>query len=195
MSSLALDELIHALRCLPGVGAKSAQRMAYHLMQRDRAGAQRLAQALSHASSSLGHCQMCHTLSEAPVCDTCLDETRDDGLICVVESPADQAVFERTGTYRGRYFVLLGRLSPLQGVGPEELGLRALLERLAAKPVREVILATGFTAEGEVTAHALSDLLKTQGVTVTRLARGVPVGSDIEYVDLSTIAHALADRR
>lgn len=195
MASQALDELIHALRCLPGVGAKTAQRMAYHLMQRDRPGAQRLSQALREASSSLGHCQMCHTLSEAPVCDTCLDDTRDDGLICVVESPADQAVLERTGSYRGRYFVLLGRLSPLQGVGPEELGLRALLERLADKPVREVILATGFTAEGEVTAHALSDLLKAQGVTVTRLARGVPVGSDIEYVDLSTIAHALADRR
>ena len=187
--------LLDDLRVLPGMGQKSAQRAAYHLMQRDREGAVRLADALRAAASGLGHCERCHTLSELALCALCADPQRDDRQLCVVENPADQAVFERTGTYRGRYFVLMNRLSPLDGVGPDDIGARALLRRAADGEVAEVILATGFSAEGEATAHALQEALKTLGLRVTRLARGVPVGSDIEYVDLGTLAHALADRR
>ncbi len=191
----ALDDLITALRRLPGVGAKSAQRMAYHLLQHDRPGAGQLAAALTGALSRIGRCGRCRTFTEQPVCETCLDPTRDTRVLCVVEMPADQAALERTGGYRGLYFVLMGRMSPLEGIGPEAIGLPALLQRAGDGVVEEVILATGFSAEGEVTAHALSELLRAQGLKVTRLARGVPAGSDIEYVDLSTIAHALADRR
>ncbi|MFM1855074.1 MAG: hypothetical protein RLZ83_383 [Pseudomonadota bacterium] len=191
----ALDDLITGLRRLPGVGAKSAQRMAYHLLQHDRAGAGQLATALTGALARIGRCERCRTFTEQPVCETCLDPTRDARVLCVVEMPADQAALERTGGYRGLYFVLMGRMSPLEGVGPEAIGLPALLQRAGDGVVEEVIVATGFSAEGEVTAHAVSELLRAQGLKVTRLARGVPAGSDIEYVDLSTIAHALADRR
>lgn len=193
-----LGALVRALQCLPGVGVKSASRMAFHLMQHDRSGALQLAQALVDAHQRLQHCTRCHTFSEAEVCDTCLDATRDRGLLCVVEAPADQAAMERTGAYRGLYYVLMGRLSPLDGIGPKDIGLQQLLDRVqgpADDPVRELILATSFTAEGETTAHAIAQVVRSLPVKVTRLARGVPIGSELEYVDLGTIAHALADRR
>ena len=195
MADPALDALVDALRCLPGVGQKSAQRMAYHLLQHDRAGATKLALALEGAVTEIGHCERCHTFSRAPVCDVCLDESRDKHLLCVVETPADQAALERTGSYKGCYFVLLGRLSPLDGLGAKDIGLSALLERASDGLVKEVILATNFTAEGEATAYVLAEHLKARGLKVTRLARGVPVGSELEYVDLGTIAHAFMDRR
>jgi recombination protein RecR len=199
---VSLEVLVQALRRLPGVGVRSAQRMAYHLLQHDRPGALQLARALEHAASSVRHCTLCHTFTEQAVCPTCLDPRRDRGQLCVVESPADQAAMERTGAYKGLYFVLMGKLSPLDGIGPREIGLQQLLDRLdgaqetGAPAVREVILATNFTAEGETTAHVITQALKGRGgVHVTRLARGVPVGSELEYVDLGTIAHALVDRR
>ena len=191
----SLEALIQALRRLPGVGVKSAQRMAFHLLQHDREGAQVLSQALHEAVGSVHHCARCHTFTEAEVCGTCLDPSRDASRLCVVETPADQAAMERTGAFKGLYFVLMGRLSPLDGVGPKEIGLQKLMERAAQDGVEEVILATNFNAEGEATAHVISEALKARGVHVTRLARGVPVGSELEYVDLGTIAHALSDRR
>ena len=195
MAERSLEGLIDALRRLPGVGVKSAQRMAYHLLQHDRPGAQQLSAALAGAAQRIGHCARCHTFTEAPVCSTCLDPGRDARLLCVVESPADQAALERTGSYRGLYFVLMGRLSPLDGVGAGDIGIAPLLERASDGEIEEVILATGFTAEGEATAHAIAEALRARGLKVTRLARGVPAGSEIEYVDLGTIAHALVDRR
>ncbi len=192
----AMLALVEALRRLPGVGVKSAQRMAYHLLQHDRDGALRLSQALDHAVHGIRHCERCHTFTEQPVCATCLDPARDPRLLCVVETPADQAAVERTGTYRGLYFVLMGRLSPLDGVGVQDIGLPELLARVREGEVREVIVATNFTAEGEVTAHAVAEALRPlEGVRVTRLARGVPIGSELEYVDLGTIAHAFSERR
>lgn len=218
----SLELLVQALRRLPGVGVKSAQRMAFHMLQHDREGAVQLAQALQHAASHVKHCALCHTFTEDDVCPTCRDARRDRSLLCVVESPADQAAMERTGAYKGLYFVLMGKLSPLDGVGPRDIGLQKLFDRIdalaqplngvavldgaegeAGSPgsvmracdVREVILATNFTAEGETTAHVIAQALKGRDVQVTRLARGVPVGSELEYVDLGTIAHALVDRR
>jgi len=191
----ALDELIDALRRLPGVGPKSAQRMAYHLLQHDRAGARRLALALEHGVQRVHHCSRCHGFTEGEVCATCRDPARNPRQLCVVETPADQAAIERSGSYGGLYFVLMGRLSPLDGVGVHDIGTVPLLERAADGVVQEVILATGFSAEGEATAHALALLLRERELKVTRLARGVPVGSELEYVDLGTLAHALADRR
>lgn len=190
-----LDNLVEALRRLPGVGVKSAQRMAFHMLQHDRAGAQTLGLALQAAASNVGHCQRCHTFTEAPVCKTCLDASRDTRQLCVVESPADQAALERTGSYRGLYFVLMGRISPLDGIGAQDIGLSSLIQRATDGVVDEVIIATNFTAEGEATAHVVVEVMKARGVKVTRLARGVPVGSELEYVDLGTIAHALSDRR
>jgi recombination protein RecR len=190
-----LDGLIEALRLLPGVGQKSAQRMAFHLLQHDREGAVHLAQALQTAVMTVRHCERCHTFTEAPVCRTCLDDTRDKRLLCVVETPADQAAMERTGSYRGLYFVLMGKLSPLDGIGVHDIGLRQLIDRAIDGEVAEVIVATNFTAEGEATAHVIAEALKSRSVRVTRLARGVPIGSELEYVDLGTIAHALSDRR
>lgn len=191
----ALDELIEALRHLPGVGVKSAQRMAYHLLQHDREGAAELSKALHSALHDLKHCERCHTFTDAVVCARCLDPTRNARLLCVVETPADEAALERTGSYRGLYFVLMGRLSPLDGVGVADVGIPALIERASDGVVQEVILATNFNAEGEATAHVIAEALKVRGVRVTRLARGVPIGSELEYVDLGTIAHALVDRR
>ena len=194
----SLDALIDALRCLPGVGQRSAQRMAFHLMQHDRSQAMRLSQALAGAVRDLRHCVQCHTFSEDEVCAVCADPQRDAGLLCVVETPADQAALERTGGYRGRYFVLMGRLSPLGGHGPDDIGFAQLLSRVAGSDstdVTEVILALSFTAEGEATAQALTAALAASTVKVSRLARGVPVGSELEFVDVSTIAHALANRR
>ncbi|MBK7529705.1 recombination mediator RecR [Piscinibacter sp.] len=195
MSGSSLDALIEALRRLPGIGVKSAQRMAFHLLQHDREGAQRLAQALQAASTSVRHCERCHTFTEAPVCGICLDPARDARQLCVVETPADQAALERTGSYRGLYFVLMGRLSPLDGVGTRDIGAHELLRRATDGVTEEVIIATSFTAEGEATGHVLAEALKARGLKVTRLARGVPIGSELEYVDLGTIAHALSDRR
>jgi recombination protein RecR len=191
----SLDALIEALRRLPGVGVKSAQRMAFHMLQHDRDGALQLSSALRGAVERVGHCERCHTFSELTVCAICSDPHRDSSKLCVVETPADQAALERTGSYRGRYFVLMGRLSPLDGIGAREIGAQALLERVSDPELDEVILATSFTAEGEATAHVLGEALKARGLKVTRLARGVPAGSELEYVDLSTIAHALVDRR
>lgn len=195
MAEPALDALIDALRRLPGVGVKSAQRMAWHLLQHDRPAAAQLASALTGALSRMRHCARCHTFTEAEVCATCSDQRRDPTLLAVVETPADQAALERSGGYKGLYFVLMGRISPLDGVGASDIGVQRLLERATDGLVQEVILATGFSAEGEVTAQALMAALKARGLKVTRLARGVPAGSELEYVDLSTIAYALVDRR
>jgi recombination protein RecR len=205
--SNALEGLTQALRRLPGVGLKSAARMAFHLLQNDKPGALQIAKALEHAVHSVKHCLLCNTLTEQEVCITCQNPQRDRSQLCVVETPADQAALERTLAYRGLYFVLMGKLSPLDGVGPNEIGLKKLFDRVVPRDVqgehlpenerevREVILATNFTAEGEATAHVIAQALKSRGVQVTRLARGVPVGSELEYVDLGTIAHALVDRR
>jgi recombination protein RecR len=201
----AFHALTEALRRLPGVGAKSAARMAFHLLQHDRAGALQLATTLSQAVDLVRHCELCHTFTESAVCSTCLDATRDPAKLCVVETPADQAALERTGAYKGLYFVLMGKLSPLDGIGPNDIGLHKLFDRLggadhallphAFGPVQEVILATNFTAEGESTAYVIAQALRGTDIQVTRLSRGVPVGSELEYVDLGTIAHALVDRR
>lgn len=190
-----LEQLIQALRILPGVGVKSASRMAFHLLQHDPQGAQRLARALNHAVEYIQHCQRCHTLTDLSICSTCSDERRDATKLCVVETPADQTALERTGAYQGLYFVLMGRINPLEGIGPKDIGVHQLLARVSEGPVREVILATNFTSEGEATAHVIAEALKTRGVSCTRLSRGVPIGSELEYVDLGTIAHALVDRR
>ncbi len=191
----SVDALIQALRRLPGVGVKSASRMAFHMLQHDREGAQLLSRALSQAATQVRHCALCHTFTEAEICSTCLDPQRDHSKLCVVETPADQSAVERTLAYRGLYFVLMGKLSPLDGIGPHDIGLKKLFERALNGEVKEVILATNFTAEGEATAHVIHEGLKARGITLTRLARGVPMGSELEYVDLGTIAHALADRR
>ena len=193
--SHSLDGLIQALRRLPGIGVKSASRMAFHLLQHDREGARTLSAALAEAASSVRHCERCHTFTEAPVCSTCLDPRRDSTRLCVVETPADQSAVERTGAYKGRYFVLMGKLNPLDGIGPKDIGLKDLFDRASDGVVTEVILATNFTAEGEATAHVIGEVLRGRGLHITRLARGVPVGSELEYVDLGTIAHALVDRR
>ena len=205
--SNALEGLTQALRKLPGVGAKSAARMAFHLLQHDKPAALQIARALEHAVSSICHCALCNTLTELEVCSTCTSAQRDRSKLCVVETPADQAALERTLAYKGLYFVLMGKLSPLDGIGPHDIGLQKLFDRVVpkdadgtplpveARQVQEVILATNFTAEGEATAHVIGQAFKSRGVQVTRLARGVPVGSELEYVDLGTIAHALVDRR
>ncbi len=190
-----LSSLVDALRRLPGVGAKSAARMAFHMLQHDREGAQLLSRALAEAVQKVRHCTRCYTFTEAEVCHTCQDAERDKTKLCVVETPADQSALERTSAYRGLYFVLMGKLSPLDGIGPKEIGLHRLMERAMDGIVSEVILATNFTAEGETTAHVIAQTLKARGLQVTRLARGVPAGSELEYVDLGTIAHALVDRR
>ena len=193
--SSSLDALVEALRRLPGVGAKSASRMAFHLLQHDREGTLMLARALQQAASNVRHCERCNTFTEGLVCSVCQDARRDASKLCVVETPADQAALERTGVFRGYYFVLMGKLSPLDGVGPNDIGLAKLFARALDGTVSEVILATNFTAEGEATAHVIGDALRQRGLSVTRLARGVPAGSELEYVDLSTIAHALVERR
>jgi recombination protein RecR len=205
--SNALEGLTEALRRLPGVGVKSAARMAFHLLQNDKPGAMQIAKAIEHAVLSVKHCALCNTLTEQDICNTCQNPQRDRSKLCVVETPADQAALERTLAYQGLYYVLMGKLSPLDGVGPHDIGLQILFDRVLPRnaqgehlpagqcEVKEVILATNFTAEGEATAHVISQALKSRGIQVTRLARGVPVGSELEYVDLGTIAHALVDRR
>ncbi|AKU10660.1 recombination protein [Azoarcus sp. CIB] len=194
-SPSSLDELIEALRALPSVGPKSAQRMAYHLLQRDQRGAGRLARALAHALEVLRHCERCNTFCETDVCQRCANPQRDHSLLCVVEMPADLAMMEQTQLYNGLYYVLMGRLSPLDGIGPRELRLDKLLARASDGAVKEVILATNFTNEGEATAHVIAELLAARGVRVSRLSRGVPVGGELEHTDTGTIAQALVERR
>ena len=191
----SLDELAKALRCLPGVGPKAAQRMALHLMQHDRDGARALAAALAHAAQSIRHCERCNTFTEDDICSLCRSPKRDATQLCVVETPADLLMVEHTQAYSGLYFVLMGRLSPLDGIGPKEIRLDRLLKRAADGAVREVILATNFTNEGEATAHYIGELLGARGLKVSRLARGVPVGGELEYVDAGTLAQALRERR
>lgn len=191
----SLDFLTEALRRLPGVGPKSAQRMAYHLMQHDREGAALMARALSQAVDRVHHCARCNTFTENDICETCLDAERDPSLLCVVETPGDQLMIEQTLTFKGLYFVLMGRLSPLDGIGPKDLHLDKLIARATDGVVTEVVLATNFTNEGEATAHYISETLKARGLKVSRLARGVPVGGELEYVDAGTIARAMLDRR
>jgi recombination protein RecR len=193
----ALSRMVQALRALPGVGPKSAQRMAFHLLQHDRNGAAVLGQSLLDAVNNIHHCSLCNTFSELEVCTTCADERRDPSILCVVETPADQLMVEQTLTYRGLYFVLMGRLSPLDGLGPNEIHLDRLIERVekSKEPVKEVVLATNFTSEGEATAHYIGEIMKAQGIKVSRIARGVPVGGELEYVDASTLARAMMDRR
>ncbi|GHC45180.1 recombination protein RecR [Alcaligenes pakistanensis] len=190
-----LRALIQALRRLPGVGERSARRMAYHLLQHDLVGADQLSRALEHATTALQHCQRCNGFTVQTICETCANPRRDPALLCVVETPADQNMIEATHGYRGLYYVLMGRLTPLEGIGPDALQFDRLLERAGDGQVQEVILATNFTAEGETTAHHLAEMLSSQGLKVTRLARGVPAGSELEYVDPSTIAWALMERR
>ena len=191
----ALEELVEALRCLPGVGPKSAQRMAYHLLQRDQQGARRLAQALAQAVEVLRHCSRCNAFSENEVCERCASPRRDASLLCVVEMPADLNMMEQTHAFNGMYYVLMGHLSPLDGIGPKELHIERLLARACDGSVREVILATNFTNEGEATAHYLGEMLRARGMKVSRIARGLPVGGELEHTDAGTIAQALIERR
>ena len=190
-----LERLVQALRVLPGVGPRSAQRMAYYLLQHDRAGAGELAQALAGALAAVRRCEKCNNFSEEAVCGLCRSPRRDAALLCVVETPADLAMVEQTLSYSGMYFVLMGRLSPLDGIGPRDIGLDRLQARACEGEVREVILATNFTNEGEATAHYIAEMLRTRGLKVSRIARGVPLGGELEYVDAGTISQALLDRR
>lgn len=194
-TSPLLAELIEALRCLPGVGAKSAQRMAFHLLERDRERARRLAAKLDEAMERIGHCSRCRTFSESPLCATCASGTRDVQLLCVVETPVDQLAIEQATGYRGLYFVLLGRLSPLDGLGPQELGMDLLDARLREGEVRELIVATNPTVEGEATAYYLAQLAKRHGVHASRIAHGVPIGGELEFIDRGTLAHAFGTRQ
>jgi len=189
-----LERLIEALRCMPGIGRKSAQRIAYHLLQRDRDGARRLASALTEAVDRIGHCRRCRTFSETEVCRLCASDKRDPSMICVVENPADVHAIEEAG-YKGHYFVLMGHLSPLDGIGPEDLGLDQLTALLDENRVREVILATNLTVEGEATAYYIGEMVRKRKLRATRIAHGVPMGGELEYVSSNTISHALAGRR
>lgn len=188
MSTNGLDGLIEALRCLPGIGPKSAQRLAYHLMQHDRPGAARLGDAIQHALAAIRHCRRCNTLTELDVCERCSNPKRDQGLLCVVETPVDMNMMEQTLAYPGLYYVLMGRISPLDGQGARQLQLDRLLARACDGLVKEVILATNYTNEGEATAHYITAMLKSRGLNVTRIARGVPVGGELEFVDSGTLA-------
>ena len=191
----SLEQLIESLRCLPGVGPKSAQRMAYHLLQRDQAGASRLADALRGALEHIRHCEKCNSFAEQEICGLCSSAKRDASLLCVVETPADLLMMEQTQCYRGLYFVLMGRLSPLDGIGPKEIHLEKLLKRAQDGIVKEVVLATNFTVEGEATAHYINELLKARGMKVSRIARGLPVGGELEHVDSGTLGQAVLERR
>jgi recombination protein RecR len=194
-SAKGLDRLIEALRVLPGIGPRSAQRMAYHLLQRERDGALELAQALEAALARVRHCVRCNNFTEDETCGLCRSPRRDPSLLCVIETPADLAMVEQTLSYSGLYFVLMGRLSPLDGIGPREIGLDRLIARATDGQVQEVILATNFTNEGEATAHYIAEMLRSRGVRTSRIARGVPLGGELEYVDIGTISQALLDRR
>ena len=195
LTAHGVERLIEALRVLPGIGPRSAQRMAYHVLQHNRAGAEQLAQALVEALRTLRHCARCNNFTEQEICELCRSPRRDPSLLCVVETPADLATVEQTLSYSGMYFVLMGRLSPLDGVGPRDVGLDRLLARAADGVVQEVILATNFTNEGEATAHYVAEMLRSCEVKVSRIARGVPLGGELEYVDVGTISQAIQDRR
>ncbi len=195
MFSPLIDELMSSLRCLPGVGPKSAQRMALHLLERDREGAGRLADALSKSVEGVGRCRLCRTLTEQDVCGTCANSKRDDALLCVVETPADVLAIETAGTYQGKYFVLMGHLSPIDGIGPSDIGVDVLAGRLREESIGELILATNPTVEGEATAHYIAEMARTEGVKVSRIAHGVPLGGELEYIDGGTLAHAFSSRR
>ena len=190
-----IDRLIEALRCLPGVGPKSAQRIAFHLLERNRAGAWRLAAALKEAVETVRNCERCRNFSDAPLCRVCASAKRDASLLCVVESPTDIGLIEQAGGYSGRYFVLMGRLSPLDGIGPDDLGMEKLTDLLNTGEVTEVILATSTTVEGQATAHYLTELIQGRGIRVSRLAQGIPLGGELEFVDSGTLAHAISSRR
>ncbi|MES2580447.1 MAG: recombination mediator RecR [Pseudomonadota bacterium] len=191
----ALEQLIDSLRCLPGVGPKSALRMAYYLLQRDRKGAAKLGNSLENALQALGHCTLCNNFSETPVCPLCTSDKREQSQLCVIEMPTDLMMMEQTHSYSGMYFVLMGRLSPLDGIGPKEINLDKLIKRAQDGVISEVILATNYTVEGEATAHYISELLKTRGIAVSRIARGLPMGGEIEYVDSGTLSMALLGRK
>ena len=190
-----LVRLIDALRCMPGVGRKSAQRIAFHLLERDRAGAEQLSNALREAIGGIGHCRRCRMFSENELCSICVDPARDDSLLCVVESPADVIAVEDATGYRGRYFVLMGHLSPLDGIGPDELGMRELEDRLGKEELKEIIIATNPTVEGDATAHYLAEMAARHRVPASRIAHGVPLGGELEYVDVGTLSHAFFGRR
>lgn len=190
-----IDELVESLRCLPGVGPKSAQRMALHLLERNREGAVRLSKAVADAAERVGRCRLCRTLTETDVCELCSDSRREAHQLCVVETPADLLAIEQSGTYRGRYFVLLGHLSPIDGIGPEAIGIDQLMTRLVEEKISELILATNLTVEGEATAHYISERAKALNVTVSRIAHGVPMGGELEYVDGGTLSHAFNSRK
>ncbi len=189
------DELLETLRCLPGVGKRSAQRMALHLLERDREGGRRLADSLKLAMDKMRRCERCRNFTVDAVCKVCLDQDRDQSVLCVVESPADVLAIESATAYKGRYFVLLGRLSPLDGIGPEQLGLNELASRLDDEAIDEMIIATNTTVEGEATAHYLSQMASRNGIRVSRLAQGVPLGGELEHTDQSTLAHAFGSRQ
>lgn len=191
----ALEQLVEALRCLPGVGPKSALRMTYHLLQRDRVGANNLAVSLNQALSVINHCNLCNNFSEQAICPLCSSEKRDASMLCVVEMPTDLMMLEQTQAYEGMYFVLMGRLSPLDGIGPKEIHLDKLIKRAQDGLIQEVVLATNYTVEGEATAHYVSELLKARGLKVSRIARGLPMGGEIEHVDSGTLAQAMMERR
>lgn len=191
----ALEQLIDSLRCLPGVGPKSALRMAYYLLQRDRKGAAKLGNSLENALQALGHCTLCNNFSETPICPLCASDKREQSQLCVIEMPTDLMMMEQTHSYSGMYFVLMGKLSPLDGIGPKEINLDKLIKRAQDGVISEVILATNYTVEGEATAHYISELLKTRGIAVSRIARGLPMGGEIEYVDSGTLSMALLGRK
>ncbi len=190
-----VEQMVESLRCLPGVGRKTAQRMALHLLEREREAGLALAEALREAMEGVGHCRQCRNFSEQDLCPICANPKRDEATICVVESPADVVAVEQSGGYRGLYFVLMGHLSPIDGIGPEEIGLDLLQERVKAGGIDELILATNPTVEGEATAYYLTDLVRNEAVRISRIAHGVPLGGELEYVDGSTLAHALSGRR
>lgn len=190
-----LESLIEALRCLPGVGPKTAQRMALHLLERDRQGGERLAAVMAEAMEKIGRCAQCRDLTENELCGICSNPARDRGLLCVVESPVDVLAIEQATAFRGIYFVLLGRLSPLDGIGPEELGLDQLAKRLEENPPKELIIATNPTVEGEATAYYLQRMARKNGISISMIAHGVPLGGELEYTDQTTLAHAFGQRQ
>ena len=190
-----VNQLIEALRCLPGVGPKSAQRMAYHLLERDRQGAENLSATLAKAVKEVGHCEQCRSLSEQTVCDICTSSQRDRSLLCIVESPSDVQIIDQSTDYKGLFFVLMGNLSPLDGIGPEDIGLDLLAQRLDQGEVSEVVLATNFTVEGEATAHFISEMVLSRNIKASRIAHGVPVGGELEYVNSSTLSRAFSARQ
>jgi recombination protein RecR len=195
MNSPILDELIQSLRCLPGVGPKSAQRMAFYLLERNRSGAERLSKSVTQALEHIGHCSECRAFTEEPVCRLCRNTARDSRLLCVVGSPADMMAIEQAGSYQGLYFVLAGHLSPIDGIGPEEIGIDALVSLLERRPIEEIILANNPTVEGEATAYYIASLLQDKSVVISRIAHGVPVGGELEFVDGGTLSHAFNGRQ